>query len=524
MPTPTATGGTTHPHINPLAAINQEAYDAEHGDAVNLGNAALTERVAALRGDLDAMVAEAGEDFDVSLVRTGRQDTHQATLGFMVDHHSRLTASQEVLNQRRSIQAAAMRRARGQGRHEDDHDDLLDIIGEEHTRPGGGRLDLVSSVRAAMTEQGVSSYIEAARHRVGFEIDVGVRPLAATLQRGTIGGAGNQWTSDAGYPPWSDHSGRVVALGRAGLSYLDLIPMGGIGQAAHIYDRETLPATSAGSAANTAATDAATDASAAAARAEGGALAESTFKWERQADPVQSIGHFVPVTEEQLADAPRIESLLEMRMAWGVRQRLNIQIGSGNGTAPNLKGFSAFAKTTTGASATLAGQALAGSFERIDIDRSDADTGAKRGKAVMTNMRRLMTLIETTGATMPSGAVVHPGTWSEINLLETSSAGFYFGDPRMASGMTLWGLPIAYDQYAMAEFSAGSDGGSDTAIIALMGDFAMQSEVLLRHDVRVEFGLNDTDFRNLRQSVRAYVRAVMSIYRIKAFAHLGLKA
>ena len=520
MPAPApATGGETTPFVNPLAALNQAAYDAEHADAVNSTIHALAERIGALRGDLDAAVREAGEDWDVSRIRTLRGDTDIATQGNLVDHHSRLTAAQEVLNQRRAIQAAAMRRARSEGRHEDDHGDLLEYLeASGPARPAS----LVESLRAAMTERGVDSYRAAGEHRMGFEMDLGSRPLAATLERGTIGPDGNTWNQSAGFPPWSDRSGRVVTLGRAALTYLDVVPMGSISQAAHIYERETEPITSTSDAASQS-TDAATAASAAATRVENTALAESTFLWARVSDPVQSIGHYVPVTIEQLEDAPRVESLLEGRMLFGVRQRMNIQIGAGDGAAPNIKGFSYFryAPDTTSADSRLASEI--GDFVNQPVDISAADDGPKRGKAIMTGARRLMTKIEVEGASMPTALVLHPATWAEVSLTESMAGGFYFGDPRVMSGMSLWGLPVVYDQYAMREFGVNRQGAPDD-LVGLMGDFAMQSEFLLRHDVRVEFGMNDSDFRNLRQSVRAYVRGCLSIYRIKAFGNLQLVA
>ena len=506
------------PTINPLAAINREAHDAEYGDAINRSLSELTARVATLRGDLDTAVREAGDDFDVTKVRALRGDTPRGTMGNLVDHHSRLIASQEQLNQRRAILASAQRRARGEGRHEDDNEDFLDMLAEGGTgRRPAQQLDFTGSLRAAMTERGIGSYVEAMRHRASFDMDVGFRPLAATLTRGT-GYEDNFPTQTAGFPAWSDRSGIVGALGRAPLSYLDVVPIGAIGQAAHIYERETEP-TSSTSTGSGQSTDAATAASGAAARNEAANLAESTFLWERIADPVQSIGHFVPVTLEQLEDAPRFESLLEMRMRFGVRQRVNIQIASGSGTAPNIKGFTAFdtAVTTTSAATRLAGE-KARFIETNAADVSATDTTAKRGKAILLAAKDLETQLMVQGAVTPSAFMMHPVTWHAVCITESASGGFYFGDPRLGTANALWGYPVVMDQYGLSPIGANTMGTAGERFI-FAGDFAMQSEFLLRHDVRVEFGMNDTDFRKLQQSVRAYVRGCLSIYRIKAFGY-----
>ena len=465
--------------VNPLAAINQEAYDEEHHSAINLGIAALTARSATLRSELDAAVNEAGDDFDVAKVTTLKGDTPQATLGNIVDHHSRLTAANDVLNQQRAIRAQVQRRADADGRSEDDpvYDHMYEgaPMADRRTFPG-------AMVRAALTESGLESFVEAAQGRVGFDIDIGSRPLAATL------------TTGAGFAPESIRSGRVATLGRAALSMIDIVPGGTITQAAHVYMREGKPVQGAAGAAS--------DASAADARQENANLAESEFTWEQVTDTVRSIGHFLPVTMEQLDDVPGMESLIDGRMMFGTRQAANKQIIMGDGTAPNLKGFLDFGNM----------------FNQSSVDLSDNNDDPKKGKAMMVAARRMQTQLLTNGAVMPSHMVMHPDSWEKMNLLETASAGFYFGEPRVMSAEVLWGTPVVMDQYGMRPFNAAGN------VVLLAGDFTGYSEFLLRHGFRVEFGMNNGDFRGLRQSVRAYVRGVLSVYRLLAFATCSVVA
>ena len=102
---------------------------------------------------------------------------------------------------------------------------------------------------------------------------------------------------------------------------IDVIPSGQTGQASIVYMEETTRTHSA------------------AERAEAGAYAESTFVLEEKTSTVRSIGDSIPVTDEQLADVPQVQSYLNQRLAFGVRQRLDGQVLNGNGTAPNLKGI-----------------------------------------------------------------------------------------------------------------------------------------------------------------------------------------
>ena len=485
--------------VNPLAAINQEAYDAEHADAIKLGIAGLTTRVQTLSTELDAGMREAGDDFaTINAVVALKGDTDQATMGNFVDHHSRLAASQEVLNQQRSIRAAVQRRAASDERNDDDpvYDQLFEPVRAE-------RPILSRAVMAAMETAGVGSFRAAHQGNWGIDLDLDPRVYAA-LDRGAAGAAPNQWDSAAS-PPWSDETSRTVMLGRAGLSMLDIIPSGTLGFAQHIYYREMSPATG---------TDAATDASAAAARAEGGALANTDYQDIRVADTAESIGHMSKVTMEQLEDSARIQSMLDTRMPYGVRQAVNKAILTGTGVSPNIAGFQSLKYLGT-SKATIAA-----SFSRVQLDASDADTNAKAGKAMMLVVRSAMTKLMTEGASLATAVVLHPESVEHVQLTETSAAGFYYGDPRAMPAKMLWGLPIVEDQYGLAAFNSATLKDKQ---VGLIGDFAMQSEILYRHGVRVEFGLNSDDFSKLTQSVRAYVRAVLSIYRLRAFIGIETK-
>lgn len=496
--------------VNPVSAINREAYDAEYGQAIQSGISALSSRVGELRTELDSAVREAGDDFDVSKI-TGvlKGDTDTGTLGRVVDHHSMLAAAVSVLNQQRAIQAAVRRRAERDQVSEDDP------IYDQHPDPVTAERPVLSRrVMAAMQAQGVATFKVA--HASNFSVDLDVDPrIYAVLERGSPGAVPNQW-DDAASPPWSGVSDMTVRLGRAALTMLDVVPAGTIGQVQHIYYRETLPST--GETSGPAHTvQSSRDASMAAARAEGAALAESTFKDIRVADTVESIGHRAKVTMEQLEDSARIQSMLDTRMPYGVRQAVNKALLNGSGVSPNIKGFLAYRYSDSGADSAAKAKSIEESFSRVTVDVSDADTDAKAGKAAMLAVRSAMTTLLVEGASQATAVVMHPTTIERIQTTETSSAGFYYGDPRVMPARMLWGLPMIEDQYGLIAFNKDTVAGHT---VALLGDFAMQSEILYRSGVRVEFGMSQDDFDKLIQSVRAYVRAVLSIYRLKAFITL----
>ena len=127
--------------------------------------------------------------------------------------------------------------------------------------------------------------------------------------------------TSAGWAPESTRTGQVVEAVTRPIQVTDIIPSGRTGQASVVYMRED------------------TRTHAAAEVAEGAAVAESEFVLSQQSSTVRTIGDSVPVTEIQLEDVPQVESYLNGRLNFGVQQRLDGQILTGDGIAPNLEGI-----------------------------------------------------------------------------------------------------------------------------------------------------------------------------------------
>lgn len=483
----------THPVINPIATVNPEAYNAEFSTACNLGLGALEERVTSLRGDLDIALAQAGDNFDIAKVINLKGDTTQATLGNMVDHHSRLSAAQECFDQMRSIRAAALRRG---ARPDRDPEEEIDRL----TLPTARSRPLHEHIHAALKAAGFDSYAQAARMNASLNLDLGRDIVAATITR------------TAGFAPEETRAGRVEPLPSAQTTLLDMVPIGRIGVSSYRYMQE-----SGGSI--TARTSAAT-------RAEAAKLAQSTLTWSEVNNPVESIGTIIPVTYEQLDDVMGMEGLIDGRLRNGVRQQVNNQIIGGNGTTPNLKGFAGYFDAGGGAPAADELNQHVMSLASVTV--------ASWGKDLLIAVRKAITQIQKNGATMPDAAVLETGVAEAIALAETTSAGFYMGDPRFFTGERVWGLPVVLDQYEL-DVNYQTDADSATAgnqpepataddEVALIGNFREFCELHMRHDMRVEFGLNSSDFERLQQSARAYVRCAFAVYRTKAFCDIRVEA
>lgn len=266
----------------------------------------------------------------------------------------------------------------------------------------------------------------------------------------------------AGFAPESVRSGRLVGAADRPIQVLDLIPSVTINQAVYKYMSET------------------TLTHGAAEKAEGTTYAESTFAWTEVSETVQKITDSVPVTDEQLEDEPQIAGVIDQRLAFGLRQRLDLQVLVGDGTAPNLSGI---------------------------LDRS-VQSQAKGGDDAITAFYKALTLVRFTGRANPTAAVFHPNDWQSIILLTNTNGDYLFGNPFMGSGpMSLLGVPVAI-----------SDAITENT--GLVGDFRDFSILAERRGVNIEVGYTGTQFVEGKKTVRADLRAAFGVLRDAAFCKI----
>ena len=241
---------------------------------------------------------------------------------------------------------------------------------------------------------------------------------------------------------------------------IDIIPPGQTNSSAVVYMEET------------------TYTPAAAERAESAAYAEATFELTQRTDNVRSIGASVPVTDEQLADVAQVRSYLSQRLTFGIRQRLDVQMIKGDGTAPNLSGIT---------------------------DRTGLLTQAKGTDNVPNAIYKAMTKVVATGKAFPSHLVIHPNDWQDVRLLQSTDGIYLYGHPSQAGPITLWGLPVVVTN-------------ATTENTAVVGDFTNFCQVSERQGIEVQVGYVDDDFLDGRQTIRAGMRVAFSVYRAAAFA------
>jgi len=212
--------------------------------------------------------------------------------------------------------------------------------------------------------------------------------------------------------------------------------------------------------------------------AEGGTYPEAALAFTEQSSLVRKIAVFLPVTDEQLEDVPQIRGYIDNRLPFMVRQRLDSQILTGNGTAPNLRGI----------------------YNVVGIQ-----TQAKGTDPVPDAIYKAIVKVETVGQAVANAVVMHPNDWQDVRLLRTADGLYIWGNPSDAGPERIWGLRVVRAQ-------AATDG------TAIVGDFANFVQLAVRRGIDVQVSnSHSTFFVEGKQALRADLRAALVIYRPTAF-------
>lgn len=396
------------------------------------------------RGKLDAkrkeladIFAEAGPDVDLTKVKSVKGTTHDiaAKIRELNDEATDLGKEVDSLTQ---VQKAAERAKTA--------DDNVGA-GEQGAESGGSGGGFSGSMKSFGQMFIESDAYKMKQGPIGPEstIDVDLKTLMTTA---------------AGFAPEIQRTDKLVEFATRPIQVADLIPQTTTTQSAVQYMEET------------------TFTNAAAETAEGGTYPEAALAYTEQTSLVRKISVFLPVTDEQLDDAPRIRGVIDNRLPFMVRQRLDSQLLSGNGTAPNLRGI---------------------------LNVSGVQTQAKGADPGPDAVYKAIVKVEVTGQAFANAAIFHPNDWQNIRLLRTADGLYIWGNPSDAGPERIWGLRVVRAQ-AM------------TTASALVGDFANFSELSVRKGIDTQVSnSHSTFFVEGKQAIRADMRAAFVVYRPTAF-------
>lgn len=246
------------------------------------------------------------------------------------------------------------------------------------------------------------------------------------------------------------------------LSVLDFFPAGATGSNQITYSREDSWTNNA------------------AERAEGTQKPESDLTFEEINDPVRTIAHFIKLSKQVLDDAPMLQTYVDRRLRHGLRNRLEQQILSGNGTSPNISGLSASGRHTT--------------FTPASGDNQfDSISKAKYA---------------TIGADYSANVIfMNPADWGKMERLKRGSSDddYLVGDGAMMSYIQnglqpiVWGLPVvASNNVPQGKFYVLDSNAT---------------QLFIRQAATVElFEQDDDNAQKNLVTVRAEMRAALAAY------------
>ena len=203
------------------------------------------------------------------------------------------------------------------------------------------------------------------------------------------------------------------------------------------------------------------------------------------------------MTEELLADVSGIQGYVNSRLSTMMRLRLDGQLLSGDGTAPNLEGILDAGKTGVN---TVDYSAYAGDLNRM---------GA---------IYEAITDIRTNAFVEPDAIVMHPNDWLQVvtsvtdittsgskNPLFVAAGGF-----NGAAQATLWGLKVV-PTTAIAEGTVlvGRFGGGEAA------------HIVMKQGIDIAVSDSHSDFFSKgKVAIRATMRAGFPVYKQAAFTKI----
>jgi HK97 family phage major capsid protein len=147
---------------------------------------------------------------------------------------------------------------------------------------------------------------------------------------------------------------------------------------------------------------------------EGAQKPQSDMTFTLAQTAIVTIAHFIAASRQVLSDAPLLRFHLENRLLWGLNQKEETQMLTGDGTAGSMSGI------TTQATAFSGGA----------TNQTRLDTLAKGANQL------------AVGNYEPSAFILNPTDWLACQLEKDSTGRYILGDPGAAAAPMLWGKPV----------------------------------------------------------------------------------
>jgi len=235
---------------------------------------------------------------------------------------------------------------------------------------------------------------------------------------------------------------------------------------------------------------------AAAEQSEEATTAEAELDFTEQTAPIRKVGVFLPVTEELLADVNGIQGYVNSRLGTMMKLRLDNQLLSGDGSAPNMEGV----LTKSGINTFDYALPYAGELGKIG------------------QIYQAITEIRKDAFVEPDAIIMHPSDWYDIvtSVTEVDTSGSKNPLFVVAGGFgtdaapRIWGLPVvASTAISAGTVRVGKFGGGEAA------------HVVMRSGLDLAVSDSHSDFfLKGKLAIRATMRVGLAVYRQEAFCKI----
>lgn len=211
---------------------------------------------------------------------------------------------------------------------------------------------------------------------------------------------------------------------------------------------------------------------------QGAGKPESALTMEQYNVTIQTVAHFIKVSNQLMQDAPAVMAYIDTRLRDGLAQRIDAQLLNGNGTSPNLSGIT-------------------------DSGNYTAYT-ATSGDLLVDAINRAKYVLWAKGY-MPDAVIVNPADWGAMERTrEGAGSGMYlYGLPGVAGNANPFGVRIV--------LSANMTQGKFA-----IGAFDQAAVVYNRQGAVVEMGYVNADFTNNLVTIRAEERLALAVEKPSA--------
>jgi hypothetical protein len=224
--------------------------------------------------------------------------------------------------------------------------------------------------------------------------------------------------------------------------------------------------------------------------AEAGDKPEGQLDLELRTEAVQTIAHFLPASRQILMDEAQLEAYVNDRLRYGVLYHEEVQLLYGTGSSPQIQGI----MTEVGLQ----------NWAWSDGLLSPLDTKIDAIRRGMTRAH----LLEY----VPSGVVVHPSDWEDIQLAKGTDETYIWLSVPSGTGQQFFLLPVVVTN-------------AINAAEALVGSFQLGSTIWDREQVTVRVSESHSDYftKNL-VALLAEERICQTIYRPDSFVKVAFDA